>query len=198
MKVAGNIEVLGTLKVNSVPTQTGAPFVLVRDANGNVRQMPNTFSSPTVYQIAEIFGQNVGVIALNSFIGNDLGSYSCRIDAQFADLSNGAYRLIAQRTIDFSFVAFQSGAAIAHTEPVLQLSSHSGLIVRLSDNVVFDLNAQDIDFETAIVSNKLVVRIKNNLANSVIPAANGSIRCRYTLNLNKWNWNSGGIENIIE
>lgn len=190
MKVASNIEFQGNVKV-SPSLVSNYVHSLVLDAQGNIKKTEN-LSALTTYQIADIFAQYYGIIALNTFIGNELGSYNCRLEAEFGDLSNGSYRLAAKRVVDFSFIAYQSGATVVHSEPSLIVSSHSGTIVRLSDNAVFDLKADDIDFETSLSSSKLLLKIKNNIGSSSIPAANGSIRCLYTLKINKWNWTSGG------
>lgn len=189
MRIESNLILKGFLKFLNISEASSFPYQLVLDSTGIVRKALNSTTLP-VYQIADIFGTYNGNILLNSFIGNELGSFNCRIEAQFGDLSNGSYRLAAKRIVDFSFIAYQSGIAVVHSEPTLHVSAHSGTIVRLSDNVVFDVQPNDITFQTTLTGSKLVVQIKNNLP----PPYAGSIRCRYTLQITKWNWQSGGGE----
>lgn len=189
MRIESNLIMKGILKLLNVAEASSFPFQLVIDSTGMVKKFANTTVLP-VYQIADIYGTYTGNILLNNFVGNELGSYNCRLEAQFGELSNGSYRLAAQRNVDFSFIAYQSGIAVVHCEPTLHLSNHSGTIVRLSDNTVFDVRPMDITFQTTLIGSKLVVQIINNLPS---PYA-GSIRCRYSLKITKWNWQSGGGE----
>lgn len=189
MRIESNLILKGILKLLNVAEASSFPFQLVIDSTGTVKKYANTTVLP-VYQIADIYGTYTGNILLNNFVGNELGSYNCRLEAQFGELSNGSYRLAAKRIVDFSFIAYQSGIAVVHSEPTLHVSAHSGTIVRLSDNVVFDVQSNDITFQTTLTGSKLVVQIKNNIPS---PYA-GSIRCRYTLQITKWNWQSGGGE----
>lgn len=138
------------------------------------------------YGLTGIVSTTYGLINLSDLIGTATGSYHIRIELQFGDLNHTGYKLSAHRVIEFSFVSYSSGQTVIHTEPVLMLQQHSGTIVRLSDNVVFDLNAQDIDFSTQLVSNMLRINVRNNLNTSPIPAANAAIKCRYTVNIKKF------------
>jgi hypothetical protein len=189
MRIESNLFLKGILKLINVAEASSFPYQLVIDSAGTVKKYPNESSLP-VYQIADIYDNYTGNIPLNNFVGNELGSYNCHLEAQFAELSNGSYRLAAQRIVDFSFIAYQSGIAVVHSEPTLHISAHSGTVVRLSDNTVFDLQPNDITFQTTLSGSKLVVQIKNNLPSPYT----GSIRCRYSLKVTKWNWQSGGGE----
>lgn len=189
MRIESNLILKGILKLLNVAEVSSFPFQLVIDSAGIVKKFANTTALP-VYQIADIYDTYTGNINLNNFIGNELGAYNCRLETQFGDLSNGAYKLAAKRTVDFSLIAYQSGIAVVHIEPTLHISSHSGTVVRLSDNVVYDLQPNEINFQTTLSGSKLVIQIKNNLSSPY----SGSIRCRYSLALTKWNWQSGGGE----
>lgn len=158
--------------------------MLVVDSNGQVRRHVNP--AAVTYQLSGIVSSTFGVINMADFIGTNTGSYVVRVDMMFGDLNNAAYRLSASRLIEFSFVSYQSGASIRHTEPEIMLVQHSGLIVRLSDNAVFDLRSQDIDFSTELVSNMLRINIRNNIGSSAIPAANAAIRCRYNISIRRF------------
>lgn len=189
MRIESNLSVKGILKLLNVAETSSFPFQLVIDSTGTVKKFANTTVLP-VYQIADIYDTYTGNINLNNFIGNELGAYNCRLETQFGDLSNGAYKLAAKRTVDFSLIAYQSGIAVVHNEPTLHISAHSGTVVRLSDGFVYDLQPNEINFQTALSGSKLVIQIKNNLSSPYL----GSIRCRYSLVVTKWNWQSGGGE----
>lgn len=192
MQIRANVVLHGLLRFLNLTDVTSYAGMLVVDNTGNVRRSINP--AAVAYQISGIVGNTFGLINLAGFIGTNTGSYTVRVDMQFADLNNAAYRLSANRMIEFSFVSYQSGQSIIHTEPEIMLVQHSGLIVRLSDGVVFDLKAQDIDCSTELANNMLRVNIRNNIGNSAIPAANASISCRYNISVKRFDWVTGGDE----
>lgn len=188
MRVESNLLVRGSLRIASVQEVQSAPYQLVIDSTGNVKRIIS--QNPSIYQIDNFYADYFGSINIPYYIGNEFGSFNFKIEAQFGDLSNGAYRLAAQYTVVFSLVAYQAGISIVHTEPLLHITESSGIIVKLSDNSKYDLNINDIMFRTTLsTSNQLVIQIVNN-----IPAPySGSIRCRYTMLVTKWEWQSGSI-----
>jgi hypothetical protein len=60
--------------------------------------------------------------------------------------------------------------------------------VKLSDQTITYLNYEDIYLQTALVSNMLEIYIWNGIGSSEIPAANGSIKAIYTLDITKFNY----------
>lgn len=192
MQIRTNVILHGFLRFLNLTDVSSYSGLLVVDSNGFVRRTSNP--AAIAYQISGIVGSTFGVIPIVGHVGMNTGSYTVRIDAQFADLNHAGFRLSANRVIEFSFVSYQSGQNILHTEPEIMLLQHSGLIVRLSDNVVFDLRAQDIDFSTELVGGLLRINIRNNLNTSPIPAANAAIRCRYNISIKRFDWVTGGDE----
>ena len=168
----------------------GDPFTYVRHYNPSTAAWSVWRSNEmglTTYQLSGIVGTTTGDIYLNNFIGSELGTFNCILEAEFSDLDNGTYRFVAQRTVKFSFTAYQNGINIIHIQPTLVVTAHSGSIVNLSTGVVTNVAEGDISFETATSGLKLVVKAKNNLTSPFT----GSIRCRYRLKVTKWNWQSG-------
>lgn len=188
MRIESNLILKGLLRLLNLNEVTAYSGILVVDVNGQVRKAASL--NPVNYQLSGIVSTTYGLINLVDLIGTATGSYHVKIELQFGDLNHTGYKLSAHRIIEFSLVAYQSGTNILHTEPVLMLQQHSGLIVRLSDNAVFDLQAQDIDFSTQLVSNMLRINVRNNLNNSAIPAANASIKCRYTVQIKKFTFDT--------
>lgn len=188
MRIESNVILKGLLRLLNLNEVTAYSGILVVDATGQVRKAASL--NPVNYQLSGIVSTTYGLINLVDLIGTATGSYHVKIELQFGDLNHTGYKLSAHRIIEFSFVSYQSGTNILHTEPVLMLQQHSGLIVRLSDNVVFDLLAQDIDFSTQLVSNMLRINVRNNLNTSSIPAANASIKCRYTVQIKKFTFDT--------
>ncbi len=188
MRIESNLILKGLLRLLNLIEVTTYSGILVVDGTGQVRKAASL--NPVNYQLSGIVSTTYGLINLVDRIGTATGSYHVRIELQFGDLNHTGYNLSAHRAIEFSFVAYQSGQTILHTEPVLMLQQHSGTIVRLSDNVVFDLQAKDIDFSTQLVSDKLRINVRNNLGSSAIPAANATIKCRYTVNIKKFIFNT--------
>lgn len=188
MRIESNLILKGLLRLLNLNEVTAYSGILVVDVNGQVRKAASL--NPVYYQLSGIVSTTYGLINLSDLIGTATGSYHVRIMLQFGDLNHTGYKLSAHRIIEFSFVSYQSGTNILHTEPVLMLQQHSGTIVRLSDNAVFDLQAQDIDFSTQLVSNMLRINVRNNLNTSSIPAANASIKCRYTVQIKKFTFDT--------
>lgn len=184
MRIESNLTLRGLLRLLNLNEVTSYSGILVVDVNGQVRKIAS--QNPVNYQLSGIVSTTYGMINLSDLIGTATGSYHVKIELQFGDLNHTGYKLSAHRIIEFSFISYQSGTNILHTEPVLMMQQHSGLIVRLSDNAVFDLKAQDIDFSTQLVSNMLRINVRNNLNTSPIPAANAAIKCRYTVNIKKF------------
>lgn len=188
MKINADLNITGGLSIGKVFDRTAASSMLVVEDNGSIRKAP--YSTPSVIQLADIFGVNYGNISVNNVVQNQIGSYNCRLTLQFGDLSNGVYKLAGQAIVDFSFVAYNAGSQIIHTEPVLQIVSFSAMVVNISTNFVYELTPNHIRIETTMFSNKLILLVKNNLQSPY----SGSFRCKYSLSATKWDWKSGGIE----
>ena len=145
-------------------------------------------NSLTKYQVDGIVSTTKGIIPLVDFVGTVIGSYACELCVDFSDLSNSTYRLTASRKLKFSLTVYQNGATIYHNLPDLIVTEHSGNIVKLSDQTITQLNYEDIYFECTLVNNALQISIVNGIGSSEIPAANGTIKAIYTLEITKFNY----------
>lgn len=194
MELDANLFLKGTLKVGSAAVVTSIPHLMGIDANGNVRRFANTNSAPIVYQIDSILGTNYGLVNLSAIIPNEVGSYRFKITLEFGDVSNSAYRLAAQRTIDFSLVVYNDGTAtLAYSHSQLNMVSHSGQLVKVTSPMAFhSLILEDIEITPVIISKKLYIQVQNNIGSSPIYGSVGSMKCRFTAEFSRFTWTSGG------
>jgi hypothetical protein len=200
MKVKANLDIQGTLKVGTAPVVTNSPHLLTIDANGNVAKQVNSVGGPTVYQIGYIHSNSparINVQALTTTdgipVGIALGSYACKLEFEFGNLSNQNYRFSAKRTLEFSFVIYPFADINIHSLPTLYLTSHAGTVVRLINGVTtWEVKANDITFDALLVSNRLYIDVKSNFNVAAFSEANGSFQARFTAEIKKFNYQSGG------
>lgn len=142
---------------------------------------------PTVGQMDNLYVGNEGAILLSDFIGTVVGSYFCKLHIEFGDFSNSLYRVSAFRDIQFSLSVYQVGSTVYHTNSDLKVMSHGGVITLLSSHEHTQLDFEDIDIHTSVVSNLLQIHILNNLANSAL-SLNGTLKARYTLEITQFQY----------
>ena len=199
MKVKANLDIQGTLKVGSAAVVTSIPHLMGIDANGNVKRFANTNSAPTVYQINYIHSSTPARINVSGLtttdgvnVGIELGSYNCKLEFEFGNLSNGNYRFAAKRTLEFAFVIYPFGGINVYSLPTIYMISHAGSMVKLVNGFVWEIKANDITFDALIVSNKLYIDVKSNFNVAAFSEANGSFQARFTAEIKKFNYQSGG------
>ncbi|MDP2234960.1 MAG: hypothetical protein Q8J88_00880 [Bacteroidales bacterium] len=199
MKIGSDLEIKGGLKVGAVPVFPNAPHLLNIDANGNISKQVNSVSGPTVYQINYIHSltpARINVQTLTTIdgvaVGIELGSYTCKLDFEFGNLTNSNYRLAAKRTIEFAFIIYPFGGVNIHSLPTLYLTSHAGSVVKLINAFTWEVKANDITFDALLVSNRLYIDVKSNFNTAAFSEANGSFQARYTTEIKKFNYQSGG------
>jgi hypothetical protein len=135
-------------------------------------------------------------VNVSAFIPNEVGSYKFRFNFEFGDVSNAAFRLAAQRLVDLSLVVYNDGTAtLAHSQSQLNVLSHSGELVKVTSPItVKSLLLNDIEILPVIISKKLYIEIRNNIWNSPVYGAVGSMKCRFTVEFSRFTWASGGSE----
>lgn len=184
MRIEANILLRGLLRLLNLQEVSAYAAMLVVDGNGNVRKalQPSVQS----FQLDNIVSNTLGIIPVTSHIGLLTGSFVIRIDFTFGDLTHTGFRLSAVRSVEFSMISYINNLSVTHTNPLINLLHHSGTIVRLSDQAVFHLNAEDIEIEASLQSTLLRVTVRNNLHLSAIPAANAAFKCLYTISVKQF------------
>ncbi|MBS4062463.1 MAG: hypothetical protein KG029_18855 [Bacteroidetes bacterium] len=199
MELDANLFLKGTLKVGTALVVASIPHLMGIDAEGNVKRFANSSSAPTVYQINYIHSSSparINVQALTTTdgvnVGIEIGSYTCKLDFEFGNLSNSNYRLAAKRTLEFAFVIYSFGGINVHSLPTIYMTSHAGMVVNAVNKQTWEVKANDITFDAVIVSDRLYIDVKSNFNVAAFSIANGSFQARYTAEIKKFNYQSGG------
>ncbi len=199
MKVKANLDIQGTLKVGNAAVVTTVPHLLAINAAGDVQKVVNNFSPPPTYQISTIVNGSPGRITVMNLpttdgeaVGLNVGSYTCKFDFEFGNISNSTYRFAAKRTLEFSFIVYNWGQITVHSLPVLHVTSQSGMMVRADNKFTWDVKANDIVFDAVVISDRLYIDVISNLHISAYSVANGSFQARFRAEIRKFNFQSGG------